>query len=514
MSALWILLMIISIGAMIGVGMMRRAHNAKLERMRASAQRKVDSGQVTQDEVDAAIAAEHFLLPTWTNKALGVVAATFLSLFLWEGMFFYAEPTFKYHVRTIWGEEKVVSNYTGYAIKGFGRVNDWKNAMTVQATADVSAQDLSAAESDGSTSVSADLPEQTIVFLDQVDSKAMATARFRLPDDPDAFLHLVHEYRTPANLLNTELVPAFKETLQATGSLMSAEEYFSGGRTEFNSQFENQMSNGIYLVVRKEVRTQDAGDVKQSADASTPAQQKSEDEGKVVFKVEKRIDPKTGQPLRKKQNFTAFGIQMVAARVTDVVPNPKFRDRMKAKQDASAQRAINREQRIQEEEQRYLAIAKGEREVAEEQAKAKKAQIKQTTDAETAKRLALIEASKKKEQAMVDKETAEIRMQQAKIDAQRIKTLADADKYERESRIKGDNALQQKLDTELAIQKVWAQAYANRAVPQFVFGAGGQGSEGSTPVGSDGEAKMFMQLMTMDAAKRLGYDRSVAPAKQ
>ena len=34
---------------------------------------------------------------------------------------------------------------------------------------------------------------------------------------------------------------------------MAAGEYYAGGRTEFNSEFENQMSNGIYLVKREEV---------------------------------------------------------------------------------------------------------------------------------------------------------------------------------------------------------------------------------------------------------------------
>ena len=48
-------------------------------------------------------------------------------------------------------------------------------------------------------------------------------------------------------------MPAFKETLQATASLMSAEEYYSGSRSEFNTEFENQMGQGIYIVRREEV---------------------------------------------------------------------------------------------------------------------------------------------------------------------------------------------------------------------------------------------------------------------
>ena len=180
---------------------------------------------------------------------------------------------------------------------------------------------------------------------------------------------------------------------------------------------------------------------------------------------------------------------------------------MTLKQQAAADRAIAQEKRVQEEEQRLLAIAKGDREVAEEQAAAKKIQIKQTTEAETEKQLALIAANKLLEQARIDKETAQIQKEKADIDAERQKVLADADKYEREARIAGDNALQQKLDAEIEIQKVWADAYSKRQVPQYVFGSGA--GENSTPVGADTEVKSFLQMMTIDAAKRLNYDRSI-----
>ena len=56
---------------------------------------------------------------------------------------------------------------------------------------------------------------------------------------------------------------------------------------------------------------------------------------------------------------------------------------MGLRQQAAADRAIAREQRVQEEEQRLLAITHGEREVAERQAAAKVKQIQKTTEAKT-----------------------------------------------------------------------------------------------------------------------------------
>ena len=447
MTALGILLTILAIAGLVVIKLFRNMHDGKIEKMRINSERAIEKGELSQGQATRLLDAERFWAPAWASKALIGITVLGIVLSSFHGMFFYAEPTFKYHIRPIWGGESVVSGETGYRVKGFGRVNDWKIAMSVQATPNGSIDDVSSAED--STNISANLPTQNIVFLDQVDSAGSATVRFRLPDDETAFLNLVHDFRSPENFLNTELIPAFKETFQATGSLMSAEEYFSGGRTDFNNEFANQMDNGIYLVRRIQVNAQDAGGRHASADASAVNQDEYDDDGKVVFKVEKRLDPETGFPLRKEQKFKGYGVTVVSARVTDMVPNKKFRSRMEAKQDASAKRAVNREERIQEEEQKYLAIARGEREIAEEQAAAKKVQIKQTTDAETSRRLAVIEANKLKEQAQIAKETAQIQLEKAEIDAKKKERLADAEAYEKAKILEADNALKEKMKEKL-----------------------------------------------------------------
>lgn len=421
-----------------------------------------------------------------------------------NGIFFYAEPGYKYHVRTILGEEKMVAK-TGYSTYLFGRYNAWKNALSVQATRQGRGKTNAETES---VFLSANLRPQTLVFLDQVDASVTATARFQLPADEEAFLLLARQYRTPDNLLRTELIPAFQETLGATASLMGADEYFSGGRTGFNSEFQQQMQHGIYIVRRTEVVTTANKAAKASANAALGDQQEGygQDE-KVVFRVEKLLG-QDGQPLRKKQNFSTFGISVVSARITEVLPNQRFQERMRQKQDAAAARAVAREQRIQEEEQRLLAITKGEREVAERQAQAKVIQIEQTTNAETTKQLALTEANKLKEQAEIDRETSTILLEKAKIDAEAKKVAADAEAYAKEKIIEADNALAQKLEAEVQIQQIWADAFSKRQVPQYVFGGGSD-----TPVGADTEVSNFMKMMTVDAAKRLNYDRGLEPAK-
>ena len=435
-------------------------------------------------------------------KALVPLAAIAAATMIANASIFYAEPGYVYHVRTITGQEHAVSD-VGYQFYLWGRWNAWKRAMTVQSVAG-GREDLAYAEIEG-TETSANMPPLNIMFLDQVDADAEATVRFSIPTDNEGFLQLAHEYRTPANLLRTALMPAFKETLQATASLMSAEEYYSGARTEFNSEFENQMNNGIYLVRREEVYADSPRKVKGTANLALGNEQEEfGDESKVVYEVRKVVD-ETGTPRRKAQKFTSFGIGVVDARITNMTPNNRFVERMQLKQKASADRAIAREQRIQEEEQRLLAIARGEREVAERQAMAKVEQIQKTTEAETEKQLALTQATKLREQAEIERETARINLDKARIEAETQRTLADAEAYKKREILKADNALAQKLDAEIEIQRLWADAFARRSVPTNVFGFGP-----GTPTGTDGEVWAFMQLLTLDSAKRLAYTRDMA----
>ena len=436
-------------------------------------------------------------------KLVVAIIALVVVAYVFANSIFYAEPGYIYHVRTLTGSEQVVTE-VGYKFYPFGRYNSWKRAMTVQALSGSNASGIRAEKDSENTSAS--LPPMSIMFLDQVDAHAEATVRFSIPSDEESFLNLAHEYRSPENLLRTALMPAFKETLQANASLMAAEEYYAGGRTEFNSEFENQMSNGIYLVKREEVRVKTSKPGNASANASLGTEQEEYGEdNKTIFVVKKVMD-EAGQPKRKSQRFLEFGITVVSALVTDMRPNAKFIERMQLKQKASADRAIAREQRVQEEEQRLLAIARGEREVAERQAKAKVEQIQKTTEAETDKQLAITGAEKIKAEAEIAKETAEINFEKAKIEAQTKKTLADAQAYEKKVILEADNALAQKLDAEIQIQTLWAQAFSQRKVPTTVFGGNGQSG---APVGSDGEVKAFMQMLTLDAAKRLSYDREL-----
>lgn len=508
MGSFFIFLAIVAFIAVAVVSVLRSRHDAQLE---AAIVRAREAGNHTEDELQAHRESNAFWAPQRTGVVIVGVALVFLGLGMFNKLFFYAEPGYVYHVRTLFPAQERVIDDVGYTYYGMGHYNSWKKAMTVQAVAGGNENKDMSAESEGGVYTSASLPPLNIMFLDQVDANAYATARFRIPTDRETFLNLAHEYRTPENLLRTALIPAFKETLHATGSLMSAEEYYAGGRTEFNNEFELQMQEGIYIVQRKEVTIKDeSAVVNASANASKGTKQdKFGNKTKVVFRVEKQYD-KSGHVERKPQAFLNFGVQVVEAHVTDMKPNTRFVKRMELKQKASADRAIAREQRIQEEEQKLLAVAKGEREVAEKQASAKVTQIEKTTNAETDKQLALTAATKLKEQAQIDKETAEIILKRDKIKAQSVKVLADADAYKKRKLILADNALQMKLTALVQMNKDMADALSKRNVPGTVVY---QGNTGAGGLGTDNDIRTVAQTQMLKNLKALDLDMDVKMKK-
>ena len=92
---------------------------------------------------------------------------------------------------------------------------------------------------------------------------------------------------------------------------------------------------------------------------------------------------------------------------------------------------------------------------------------------------------------------AKIDVQTAKEQAQAITARAQAEAKAKQLILEADEALQQKLDAYVEAQRVWADAYAKRAVPQVVFGA----SESST--GSNADATQFQSMLNAMLAKEL-----------
>lgn len=424
------------------------------------------------------------------KMAIGIFAGLALLAGTFNSIFVYNEAGFQTHVRTIFGEEKVVTD-VGYATKWFGRATPWKQAQTLQFTmSDTDTTDEGVA-----------VQGFKVTFLGNVDATVEASTRFRMPQG-EQFLRIAREYRTPENFMATAVAPAVKETLQTTASLMSADDYFAGARSEFGAEFENQLKQGQYVIKRKEVvRKNIRGRNEQVGLVSGVAPEIDEASQRTDFVTEKMSD-NTGNPIRKAQQFVGLGVEVVEARITNILPNDMYRQRMVKVQTALAELAVARQNRLKEEEEKLLVTARGEKEVEAKRQETLKEQIEQTTKAQTAKQLAIIDAERLQESARIAKATSQELLDKAKIDAQATKTLADAEAYAKEAVIKADGALDKKLEAFVKTQEVWAKAYSVAPVPVTVMGGSGEAGRGNA-------SQDFMSILAVKAAKDLQLDMTV-----
>lgn len=414
---------------------------------------------------------------------------------LFTSALFYNEAGYMTHVRTIFGDEKIVDD-VGYSTKWFGRATPWKKAISVQSSSMPDTANNNS-ENDASGVTIETFP---IVFLGNVDAQVESSARFRLPTG-DAFLTIAQEYRNPENFIRSALLPAIKETLQATASLMTADDYYAGARSEFGAEFENQLNDGLYLIKRKEIRVSHDGLPSQTAILQAGTEQGSFSTNTSSQFITEKVTDSKNIPIRKQQQFRKFGVEVVEARITNIDPNPQYKQRMVKVQQALADLAIARQNRLKEEEEKRLVTARGEKEVEAMLQETLRDQIERTTLAETEKQLTVINAERERSRAEIEKQTAELLRDKATTNAAATKITADAEAHAREATIKADGALQSKLDALIEINKAWAQAAAQAPVPSVMMGASQSGS-----AGRQDEISQLMGVLATKAARDLALD--------
>lgn len=402
------------------------------------------------------------------------------------------------HIRTIFGSETSKCDL-GWYFSAWGTTNEYPHYITISHTTDPTTGSVS------------DLPPHTIRMSDNWTGEVIQTTRFGIPQDEVQFLRMARDYRSYERLVVTLLRPSVIASLDSVANIYSMEEYWSGGkRDEFKTEFEQAVQKGRPAVDRKEELV--TGFLNEQEVAASDSEV-LEDSGTIGngnrtrIVTRKRVDA-NGIEIRIPHDYLDYGIVASSAIIEQINPDDVFEARIQERKEAASRRVIAQEQRLEQDEQRLLAVSKAERDIAERQGQARVEQIEATTNAETKKRLALVEAERVREEARIQEQTAKIQLERARIDAESTRVTADADAYARQQAMEADNALAIKLEAEKSIHQVWADAYSKRNVPQIVFG-GGTG-EGGAPVGADDEVTQLMKMLTVDTAKRLSYDRSLS----
>jgi regulator of protease activity HflC (stomatin/prohibitin superfamily) len=432
-----------------------------------------------------------FILPLGAlgqyKKFISIISGVIASILFVAGSVSYNDSGKCTHVQTIFGSEARTCE-TGWYFSGWGRTTEYPHYITVANASDESYTFGSAVNKPYSVRMS-----------DNWNGDITQNTRFAIPQDETQFMNMHHTFRSPERLIQTTLKPAVTSSLDSVANLFSMEEYYAGGkRDQFKTEYKDAVEKGRAMV--KQVVVDGLSlEYEMKAQANDLTDDTSNTNNRPARKIimEKITDSK-GIVVREIHDYVKYGISVSSAIVENLDPDDKFENQIQDRKLSASKRMVAQEQRKEQEEQRLLAIQTGQTQIAKRQAEAQVEQIQKTTEAETAKKLIIIQAEQAKAQATIATETAKLQLDKARIDAEATKTLADAEAYSKKAIIMADGALEKKLAAYVETQKAWAEAASKMNVPQQLFGASVNGTNiaGST-------TEQFMQLLTMKSAKDL-----------
>ena len=353
----------------------------------------------------------------------------------------------------------------GWYVAAFGKTTEWPNEMTYEVQGDgfqVRYQDGGKGTVDGTMIVS-------------------------LPDNEEQMLEVHRTYRSVQGLQDKLLTPELRQALNSTAGLMTSEEAYAVKRNDYREYALDQINYGLFQteLVRRTVTGLDGK------------------EERIEVPIIK-TDPNSGAPMHNDPVLSNYGLRMASFQITDwkfaeaterQINNKRQAEMAIIEAEAKAQQAKAEQQQV---------IAQGEKAVEKVRYEQLQAKEKAVIQADREREVATINANR---QVQVNQEAlaaAQIDVETAKQERLAKQERADGEAYAKQVVLEADGALQQKLSTLEKVNAVWAAAFRDRKVPQYV--SGGAGESGVT---SDSNAQEFMELLTIKAMKDLNTDLTV-----
>ena len=324
-----------------------------------------------------------------------------------------------------------------------------------------------------------------VQFNDGGKAKIGGNVQWEMPQDQEHVLALHVLYGSQQGVDQALMRNAINRAMTFTAPLMSATESYAVRKAEFLQMFADQLENGIY----------------QSQTIDTRAADPITGEMKTVKITSIIKDPKTGLPLHAEESpLKKYGITIQAPTITHMVYETKVEEQIQQQRDNILAIQTAQAQAKKAEQAAITAAKNGEANAMEAKWAQEVLKAKAVTQAEQEKAVAELNAARDLSVATLAAKTAEqYKYEQIKI--------GEGDSARKQLVMQADGALQQKLDTYLQVQTVWANAfkdYRGAIVPNTVMGSSGSASNG---------AQSFMDLMTAKAAKDLTLDTSTSVRK-
>lgn len=319
----------------------------------------------------------------------------------------------------------------------FSKVTTWPNNLSIQISK------LENKVDDADLWVEGNLKDGT--FSEGDNAYLEHTVKWDLPNDKIKMIDLHQTYNNVQNLMTTTLLSYQKKIAQFSTQRMSSEEHYSGGKSQLDEYFQDQLENGqVLLITETKTRT--------LADSTT----------KNYIKVSPRLDKK-GNVLRARSDIQKFGIMATYTSMDNVHYDKRIYQKLKAKIDAASDEATAKQELITAQQVALTEKAKGEQLIAKTRATEEAAKIKAEIQAQK-------EAAVAKENLERDKFKAasELALKKAAAEGDRLKVAAGLTPLERAT-----------IEKETAIGV--AGEIAKMKWPQLMVFGGGNNSSPTNP---------------------------------
>jgi hypothetical protein len=403
-------------------------------------------------------------LTNWTGKKSLIVGVIGVLLMMSTSAFFYARPGHQYYIVSPTGQVSYEYSQGWKLVMPFSRVQEWESFSDIKVV------------SDGESTEGIEGPILggiPIRFIDKVVGSVKLSVRMQLPQDDESFGQIVREIIHPKNLINNTLIPTVKEQVINTGYMFTAEDYVSGDASNFRATLDEQLKSGGYAVDKIE-HTDTIESVIQNEEGRTIK------EVQTRYEVNKRIDKKTGLPIRIAHDITKNKIIVSQVIVDQVVLEEKFRKKLEDSRDISAQKSIELQKIETAKAAQQRIVAEGERDKAAERVTQEKEQVKA---------LIAIETQLKREET--NRKLAEIALETEKLNSKKKKVAADAQAYENQRLVSAGLTPQERAQIEKETKIGVAAELSKIKFPETMIMGD---SKGGTPLESLIGASMAKQL--------------------
>lgn len=273
------------------------------------------------------------------------------------------------------------------------------------------------------------------------------TTKWDLPSDKNKMLDLHKTYTDINNLMTTTLLMYQKQIASYSTQRMSSEAHYSGGQSQLNEYFQDQLRNGqVLLITETKTRPLKDGSVK------------------TYIEVKAKLDAE-GNIKRSVSDIQEYGIVASFASIDEVLYDERIYEKLKAKIDAASDEATAKQELITAQQEALTEKAKGEKLIAKTKATEEADELQEVIRARKAKLVAIENLA----QARLDA-AAKLVLKEAEAKGDKLKVAAGLTPLE---------AASIEMETRIGV----ARELAKVNVPNIVISGGNGGANPMEAVG-------------------------------